>query len=111
MSSSTLILFHFQEDSFGLSCFDIRDEFKDKGSGRQQGLYPAEEHLYWRKNVLKVHFMNFSEQHYGQQLLTKEMIIGWMNEWRGGEESSVPKFELVGKRDGSDIRIQFSCKC
>ena len=75
-----------------------------------QYLFPSEEHYYWRKSELKVFFMNYDDKRYGQQPLTKGMIIDWMNEWRGGEESSVPKFELVNECDGSDIRITFSCK-
>ena len=74
-------------------------------------MFPAEEHLYWKKNILKVYFINFPVQHYGHKVLTKEMIIGWMNEWRGGEDSSVPMFVLVDDFKGSDIRIEFSSKC
>ena len=54
--------------------------------------------------------MNFPMQSYGHQYLTKKMIIDWMNEWRGGEESSLPKFVLVDDPKGSDIRIEFSSK-
>ena len=74
-------------------------------------MFPAEEHLYWKKKILKVYFINFPDQRYGHEVLTKEMVIGWMNEWRGGEESSVPMFVLGGDFKGSDIRIEFSSKC
>ena len=56
---------------------------------------------------------SFPEQHdYGGQRLTKDMIIGWMNEWRGqgGEESSVPMFVIDEHEGNADIRIEFDCK-
>ena len=69
--------------------------------------------VFWRKKILKVHFISFLEQRYGDQDLTREMIIDWMNEWRGGggEKSSVPMFVLIDELKGSDIRIEFSGKC
>ena len=78
-------------------------------------MFVAGESYYWGEKILKVHFMNyFPGQHdYGGKPLTKDMIIGWMNEWRGrgGKESSVPMFVPADEHEGNaDIRIEFRCK-
>ena len=67
----------------------------------------------WKKNKLKVHFMN--EVPSGWRL-TKEKVLEWANRWSDPRlKGIVPEFVIEEDIDQSDVRIMFStrecCMC
>ena len=60
----------------------------------------------WKKNKLKVHFMN--EVPSGWRL-TKEKVLEWANRWSDPRlKGIVPEFVMEEDMDVSDVRIRFT---
>lgn len=94
-------------------CFEWNTESTGDSEGGQQALVVSKDtsKLWPKGSVLKVYFSNIQDldsMMYEGLDITRDTIIKWMNEWRSGANSPVPKFEKTRNIDGSDIRVQFT---